>query len=160
VLESARQLQSNPKVHFLLVGDGKEKLRLVQKASVLDLSNVTFLDPIPKNQMPELYAASNACLAILKPVEMYKTTYPNKVFDYMAARKPVLCMIDGEIRKVVENAKCGVFVKPGDATELVNVIIHLIQSPSDCQIMGAAGQDYLAKHFNRSDVSQKLLKMF
>ncbi len=54
--------------------------------------------------MVEVDAGANACIAILKPLELYKTTYPNKVFDYMAAGKPVILAIDGVIREVVENA--------------------------------------------------------
>ena len=57
--------------------------------------------------MPYALAAANACIAILKPVELYKTTYPNKVFDYMAAGKPVILAIDGVIREVIENAEGG-----------------------------------------------------
>jgi glycosyltransferase involved in cell wall biosynthesis len=56
---------------------------------------------------------ADACLAILKPLELYKTTYPNKVFDYMAAGRPVVLAIDGVIRQVVEAAGAGLAVPPG-----------------------------------------------
>ena len=49
---------------------------------------------------------------------MYATVYPNKVFDYMAAGRPVILAIDGVIRQVVEQAEAGVFVSPGDASAL------------------------------------------
>ena len=44
-------------------------------------------------------AGADACVAILKPIEMYKTVYPNKVFDYMAAGRPVLLAIDVVVRE-------------------------------------------------------------
>ena len=56
-----------------------------------------------KDEMSEALAAADACIAILKPVEMYKTVYPNKVFDYMAAGKPVILAIDGVIREKGNN---------------------------------------------------------
>jgi len=52
--------------------------------------------------MSQALAAAEACIAILKPLEAYKTTYPNKVFDYMAAGRPIVLAIDGVIRAVVD----------------------------------------------------------
>ena len=100
ILDSAQQLLPRPFVRFVLVGDGKEKRRLQEKALQLGLVNVIWAPPVPKNKMSEVLAAADACVAILKPIEMYKTTYPNKVFDYMAAGRPVILVIDGVIRQV------------------------------------------------------------
>jgi len=55
--------------------------------------------------MPHALAAADACLAILQPLPLYSTVYPNKVFDYMAAGRPVLLAIDGVIHQVVEGAQ-------------------------------------------------------
>ncbi len=85
VLEAAKLLADEKRIHLVLLGDGKEKPILVNEAEQLNLSNLTFLDPVPKNKVAEILSAADACIAILKPIEMYKTTYPNKVFDYMAA---------------------------------------------------------------------------
>jgi glycosyltransferase involved in cell wall biosynthesis len=85
-----------------------------------------FLPPVPKLEMPGALAAADACLAILQPIEMYKTTYPNKVFDYMAAGRPVILAIDGVIRQVVEDAQAGVFVTPGDSQALASVIRQIL----------------------------------
>ena len=80
--------KTNPGVMLVLLGDGKEKPALQKQAAGMDLTNVLFLPPIPKMEMPAALAGADACLAILKPIEEYKTTYPNKVFDYMAAGRP------------------------------------------------------------------------
>ncbi|HEY9088277.1 MAG TPA: glycosyltransferase family 4 protein, partial [Anaerolineaceae bacterium] len=101
VVSAADLLRGEPAVQFVFIGDGKEKAKLVERANALGLNNITFLPSIPKQQIPEALAAADACLAILKPLEMYKTTYPNKVFDYMAAARPVLLAIDGVVREVV-----------------------------------------------------------
>ena len=53
-------------------------------------------------------ASADVCLAILQDIPMFRTTYPNKVFDYMAAGRPVILVIDGVIREVVEKAGCGI----------------------------------------------------
>ena len=79
--------------------------------------------------MPQVLAAADAGIAILKPIEAYKTTYPNKVFDYMAAGRPVVLAIDGVIREVVEAAGCGEFVQPGDPQALAGAVRRLAADP-------------------------------
>ena len=100
---------------------------------------------------------SDACLAILKPIEMYKTTYPNKVFDYMAASKPVVLAIDGVVREVVDAAGCGVFAQPGDPQALADAIMALAKDPARSQEMGLAGRAYIEEYFNRADLADKLV---
>jgi hypothetical protein len=85
VLEAADRLRSRAEIAIVLLGDGKEKPALQKRAAELKLPNVQFVGSIPKLEMPAALAAADACLAILKPIPLYATVYPNKVFDYMAA---------------------------------------------------------------------------
>ncbi len=149
VLEAAALLLGS-NVHFLLVGDGKERARLETAARARNLRNVTFLGAQPKSRVPAVLAASNACLAILKNIPMFRTTYPNKVFDYMAAGRPTLLAIDGVIRQVIEAAGAGIFVPPGDAAALAAAIHRLRGDPQLCKSMGTAARAYVVQHFNRS----------
>jgi len=155
VLSAAEQLKDDPAIRFVLVGDGKEKPNLVNMVKEKDLSNVFFLPPVPKSGMAEVIAGSDGCLAILKPLELYKTTYPNKVFDYMAAGKPVLLSIDGVIRQVVEKANGGIFVEPGNANELATAALWIKQNPADALKMGEQGRSYVSAHFNRNTLADK-----
>ena len=98
-----------------------------------------------------------AGLAILKPIDEYKTTYPNKVFDYMAAGKPVILAIDGVIREVVEAGGCGIFAQPGDPSALVHAVQVLAADRARSRQMGLAGRQYLEKHFDRSALADKLV---
>ncbi len=102
-----------------------------------------------------MLGAADAGLAILKPLELYKTTYPNKVFDYMAAGIPVILAIDGVIRQVVEAAGGGVFVQPGDPQALAASIRNLARHPDKARRMGQAGCRYVRTNFNRQDTAIK-----
>lgn len=157
ILQAAEHLKNDPEIILVLVGDGKEKPALKQSAQAMQLNNLTFMDPVPKNEMSEILSAADACIAILKPIDLYKTTYPNKVFDYMAAAKPVILAIDGVIRKVVESANCGIFCQPGDPVEMANAIRFLKSNPEKSQQMGNNGRNYLKKHFNRVEIADQLL---
>jgi glycosyltransferase involved in cell wall biosynthesis len=110
--------------------------------------------------MPQALAAADACLAILKPIAAYKTTYPNKVFDYMAAGRPVILAIDGVIRQVIEQAEAGMFVTPGDPAALAQAVDILRADRETAEQMGANGRRYVAAHFERGQWAQQLADVF
>ena len=155
VLDAAKKLEGRA-IEIVLLGDGKEKASLQTQAKELALKNVTFISSVPKSEMADALAASDACLAILKPIEWYKATYPNKVFDYMAAGRPVVLAIDGVVRKVVDAAKCGVFVEPGNVDALVTAIVELADDPARSQEMGLAGRAYIEENFDRATLAEEL----
>jgi len=158
VLEAARSLAADkPEVRIVLLGDGKEKPVLQERAKSMGLTNVIFLPPVPKTEMPAALAGADACLAILKPIDEYKTTYPNKVFDYMAAGRPIALAIDGVMREVVEAAGCGIFAHPGDPAALAGAIQQLASDPEASRRMGLAGRKYLQEHFSREALAHKLM---
>ena len=155
LLEAAEILRSEKKIRFVMIGDGKEKSELIKRAAQMNLSNVNFLPPLAKQDMPGVLGAADAGLAILKPLELYKTTYPNKVFDYMAASLPVILVIDGVIRQVVEAARGGVFVQPGNPVALAASIRELARHPDIARRMGQAGCRYIRTNFNRQNTATK-----
>ncbi len=156
LLEAAELLNDDPNIVIVLLGDGKEKPALVKKATAMGLQNVIFLPPIAKNEMSGALAASNACIAILKPIPLYATTYPNKVFDYMAAGRPVVLAIDGFIRQVIDEAQAGLFVNPGEPEALANAIRQLAADPQTAQNMGIRGRRVVMEQFDRSALAQRL----
>jgi glycosyltransferase involved in cell wall biosynthesis len=109
--------------------------------------------------MAEALAAADACLAILKPLAAYRTTYPNKVFDYMAAGKPTILAIDGVIRQVVEEADAGVFVPPGDGDALAGAILRLTADSEACRRMGLAARRAAERSFDRKQLAARLLQV-
>lgn len=152
----AAKLLDQENIAIVLLGDGKEKAALQQLAAELKLDNLHFAAPVPKTEMGEALAAADACIAILKPVEMYKTVYPNKVFDYMAAGRPIVMAIDGAAREVVEKAGAGIFAQPGDAQALAEAIRQLAADRKKARKMGLAGRAYLEEHFDRQKLAEEL----
>lgn len=145
---------------FAFAGAGRDLDRLRRLARERRLENVCFLGPRPKSQMPGLLAAADACVAILKPLPQFATTYPNKVFDYMAAGRPVLLAIDGAIRKVVEDAGAGVFVPPGDSAALLEAVRAYRRDPERARREGEAGRAAVAAHFHRDGQAARLRTVF
>ncbi len=158
-LDAASLVQDDPGIHFLFVGDGKERGKLEAKAKSQGLRNVTFAGTRPKDRIPEVLAASDACLAILLNIPMFRTTYPNKVFDYMAAGRPTVLAIDGVIRDVVETAGGGVFVSPGDAQKLAEAVRWLKKNREQATIMGRAARRYVERNFHPETQARKFIAL-
>jgi glycosyltransferase involved in cell wall biosynthesis len=159
VLEAAQILRQRPEVVFVFLGDGKEKSALMSRAEEMGLPNVCFIASVPKLEMDQALAAADACIAILKPIPLYATVYPNKVFDYMAAGRPVLLAIDGVIREVVEQAQAGIPVQPGNAPALAEAILTLACQPAVGRVMGLNGRSYVETHFDRVVLADKLARL-
>ncbi len=149
ILRTAQRLREYPDIHFLIAGDGNERANLETTAHEYDLKNLTFVGALPKTDMPELLAASDVCVATLMNIPMFRTTYPNKVFDYMAAGRPTILAIDGVIRTVLEAASGGIFVMPGDDRALADAVMLLYDDRPRAKQMGQSARAYVELHFNR-----------
>jgi glycosyltransferase involved in cell wall biosynthesis len=159
ILSAAEKLKDRPDIHFAIVGDGKERQKLERHRQQKDLKNVTFTGPKLKCDMPGILAVSDVCLATLMDIPMFKTTYPNKVFDYMAAGLPTVLGIDGVIRDVVESARGGIFVPPGDAAALADAVVKLYGNPGLAKAMGSSARLYVVKHFNRNHQAEQFINL-
>jgi glycosyltransferase involved in cell wall biosynthesis len=160
VVDVARELRDNTDILFVLIGDGMQKNALIALSEKLELSNVQFIDSVAKNEVMHYINASDVCMAILKKSDTFKTVYPNKVFDYMACRKPVLVTIDGITRDLIEQARCGYFSEPGNITEFKQTVLKMASlSASEKAQLGERGYVYVRKHFDRSHLAGKYLSL-
>jgi glycosyltransferase involved in cell wall biosynthesis len=159
VLRAAGRLKSNDKIYFVLFGDGKKRPRLETEAERMKLSNVLFAGVRPKKDMPSVVASADVCLAILQDIPMFRTTYPNKVFDYMAAGRATVLVIDGVSRQLIESSNGGVFVQPGDDEMLAGIILELSKDSEHVQQMGRNAREYLVKHLDRRDKLNETLEL-
>ena len=159
VVRAADRLRDNLGVVFLIAGDGKERLNLERNTEQRGLRNIVFTGTLSKAEVAEVMAASDACIAILKDIPMFRTTYPNKVFDYMAAGRPTLLAIDGVIRKVVEDSDSGVFVPPGDDGALARAILNLADNQREARAMGLRGREFVMKYFNRDQQAAEFVSV-
>jgi len=160
VLRAAKRLQNERGIQFIFFGDGKERARLEEITRTDNLTNVTFVGAYAKHKMPAVLAAADVCLAILKNITMFRMTFPNKVFDYMAAGRPTILAIDGVIRNVIEAANGGIFVTPGNDAELAEAVLKLSRDHTLVKTMGDAARAYTVTHFEREQQAQQTIDLF
>jgi glycosyltransferase involved in cell wall biosynthesis len=154
VLDAAEQL-ADTDVRFVLVGDGVAKADLVDRARLRGLDNVEFRDPIPKVEIPELFAAADIGLHCLADLPLFRHgVSPNKLYDYMAAGLPVVTNTPGEVAAMVDEAGAGEAVGP---TEIGSAIDSLAALDPDTRAkLGDNGRAWMAEHRSRAALAASL----
>jgi glycosyltransferase involved in cell wall biosynthesis len=85
----------------------------------------------------------------LKPCEVFKTVLPSKMFEAMAAARPIVLAVEGEAQAVLEHAGAGIAVQPGDAAAMAAAIARLASDRHERVRMGRAGATFVAREFSR-----------
>lgn len=157
VLEAARLL-AEENVSWLLVGEGAEKARLVQRARALGLTQVRFLAAQPYPEMPSYLALCSAVVVPLRAHPLFETVLPSKLFEAMACERPVIVAVAGEARRVVERARAGLCIEPNAPTELAAAVRQLADSPAEARAFGQRGRAYVESHHNLQDLAEHYLE--
>ncbi len=153
LIESAKSL---PELDFVLVGDGIEKKILQQQASSLE--NVHFLPAIHKRQVPTFLDECDILTLVWNESPLYRFgVSPNKVFDYMLARKPIVQLLNTE-HEPVSKAKAGITVS--NMNELVDAFQKMMAlSSSERDVIGENGYRYVREHHSYSKLAEKFIKV-
>jgi len=143
VLDAAKWLASESEIHFLFVGDGSAKAELQQQRKNMNLRNVTFLDPVPIEQLPPYFSIAECGLASLLPIPLYDGARPSKIFPILASAKPLIFVGKGETARLVEESKAGIVVPPEDPEALASAILLLIENPKLALEFGQNGRTFV-----------------
>lgn len=159
IIETAKIIEKSlPQVHFVLVGEGMQKEMLIKAAQNLKLGNVQFINSVPKKEVFKYIISSDFGMSVLKKVDTFKTIYSNKTFDYMACKKPVLLLIDGVSRDLIETAKCGIYVEPENPQDFADKLEALLEIGQESILeMGENGFMYAKENFDRTILAKKYI---
>lgn len=159
VLEAARRLEAHPEIHFLLVGDGAERENLLKRKEELGLKNVLMLPQQTKEQVPEILAASDVCMVLLRRTELFKTVIPSKIFEAMAMERPIILGVEGEARAIVEASGGGVFIEPENEGQLAETVLKMSREPAWAESLGRAGGEFVRAHYSRDRLAADYLEV-
>ena len=158
ILEASRILDSQGvAVVFLVVGDGAERRGLEMEAAARGLTNVRFLGLMPREKMPDVLAASDVSLVLLRDAPLFTTVLPSKMFEAMAARRPIVLGVRGEAKRVLETSGGGIAIEPENAGELASVLQGLATDPARRSSLGAAGRSFVELEFSRAAWAARML---
>ena len=156
VIEAARLLADEPRVRFLIIGDGMLRKSLAVAAATLPTQSVTMMPYQPNSLMPQIYGASDVCL-VTQAAATGSDAIPSKVYRIMASSRPVVAVTEAssDLATLVRSAECGAVVEPGDAAGLAAVIRQGINAPDALVEQGARGRAHVAKRYSRETVSNQ-----
>lgn len=149
---------SDPDIHFLFIGDGAMKKTVVTLANELKLSNVTFLAPVSKDEVPEYLSICDISLAPLKKEDNFKTVIPSKIFEASAMRKPTLLGVEGQAQEIIETHNAGLCFEPENEDDFITKVLQLKNDPALYSIL-QLGCDSLASSYDRKKLAQKMLEI-
>lgn len=124
IIEAARILEERPDIKFELIGKGQTFDKMHDLAQHLNSNNITFNDPVPYSTLPQRIAKADLCLGIFGDTDKALRVIPNKVYQTMAMRKPVVTGDSPAIREVFNEKHLGL-CRMADANSLAEIILRL-----------------------------------
>lgn len=155
ILESAQKVK-NEKIHFLFLGTGAEKENLLKLKEKLNLTNVTMLPSVPKEQVKEYISILDVGLVNLKKSDTFKAVLPSKIFELSGMQKPILIGVEGEAQKLVEDYGVGLAFEPENEGDFLFKVEAIFK---DSEIAESNYANIL-RDFDRTTLAAKMLRFF
>jgi colanic acid biosynthesis glycosyl transferase WcaI len=150
LLDAANELTQHERIHFLLVGDGPQKAQLQARARQMGLTNVTFLDPVPLDELPRIIALADCAVVTLRRANVMRGARPAKALVMMAAGKPIVLAAEGEAAELMSRAEAGFIVPPENPAALASAIRSLLSDPDAARAMGINGRTFIQRNLEWS----------
>nr|WP_281414106.1 glycosyltransferase family 4 protein [Rhodoblastus sphagnicola] len=158
LLDAAAALKDDSGIAFLMVGDGADHGRLAARVASERLANVVMLGQLPKARMPDIWAATDASLILLKRSETFLKVLPSKTFEAMAMEVPIVLGVDGEAKALVEDAGAGLAIAPESAADLAAAVVRLRDDANFARALGRRGGAYVRAHFDRERLARRYIE--
>jgi glycosyltransferase involved in cell wall biosynthesis len=157
LIDAARLVEPDG-VQVVVVGHGPEREQLVARAG--DAANVAFVGPVAKEQVAPTLALFYACYVGYRRSPLYRFgVSPNKLYDYMAAGRPVLFAADAA-NQPVQEADCGRTIAPEDPEALAEAIRSLAAASADERArLGANARAYVAERHDYARLAERLAEV-
>ena len=114
LIEAAADVAADEGMRFVLIGDGSDRRRLEQELAQRRLANVRILPPVPKGEVPDLLAASDVCLHLLRPDPLFTGALPSKILEYLGAHRPFITTVPGVPEQLAAESGGGFAPTPED----------------------------------------------
>ena len=146
-------------IHFLFVGEGPTRQRVVEAVRERGLKNFTFMPAQPRERIPAFIQASDICLVTLRQAPVNDVIIPFRMLEFMACARPVLLSAAGESARILKDANAGLVIPQGNPEALASAILHLRQNPAQRHQAGQNGSRYITQNFSRQQMAQTYLEV-
>ena len=158
ILRCAKHMEGKNNYHFLFVGSGAEKNALVRLKDELQISNVTMLDPVPKNEVGRYISILDLALINLRKSPLFKTVIPSKIFENAGMEIPIIMGVEGEAGDIIEHYGAGMVFEPENEGDF-NAKLTLLLEDSSLYAKCKEGCRKLADDFDRRRLAMNMLNV-
>lgn len=158
-LEAARILQERSDIGFLTAGDGAEFENLLTKKRKMGLDNFVMRGQVPHGTAKSYLLGSDASLVILRKSNLFKTVIPSKIFEAMAAGKPIILAVEGEAQRIVEETEAGICIEPENPQQLAEAVIKLREDTELRKRLGRNGRRAVEEEYNRKKLAERMMEV-
>ena len=146
---------NDPTAHFLFVGAGADRQAVIDRSAALGLTNTTFVESVPKDQVARYIATSDIMLVPLKKAEVFTTVIPSKIFEAAGMERPILIGVDGEARAIIERFDAGRYYEPEDQPSFLAALAGMRCEGSERDAM-VDGCRRIAAHYDRNRLAGEM----
>ena len=151
VIGAAERLRGDPRIKFVLAGDGPTRTALVDLATRARLDNVVFKEAMPREEVGELVASFDVALVPLAAEQPGRM--PAKVYETLACGVPMIVCEGCEAAPLVTDEGLGRVVKPLDVDALAQAIVDLRGDPAEVKHIGRRARE-VAKRYDLEEVAR------
>jgi len=159
VVDVAEKLKSYQDIHFVLVGDGSERNRLIKRVEESGLQNIEIITSVPKTILPKYFAACDMSMVIFAKFPVLEHNSANKFFDSLSAGKPVLLNYSGWQKNIVEENHAGFGCKQCDIDKFVEKVLYFNSNRDKLVEMGQNSRRIAEEMFNRDSLASQVLEV-
>jgi len=157
ILGAAALLRHEPGIQFILVGDGAEREKLLRLKEEQRLRNVVLAGQVSRPRARLYLEASDVSVVHLRRAALFRTALPSKMFEAMAVENPIILGVDGEARRVLEEAEAGICIEPENARQLADAVLRLRSDGELRNRLGRNGRAAVAERFDREVLAERML---
>jgi glycosyltransferase involved in cell wall biosynthesis len=155
-IDAARLLRGESDIHLLFVGEGARKEAL--RGYARDLDNVTFFDRMPRESVAQLLREIDVALVLLRDTALFRTVIPSKMFEIMGSARPIILGVEGEARRILEEADAGIAIPPENAEALAAAILRLRDDAALRERFGRNAYRYVRENYDLDLLARKYLE--
>ena len=158
LLDIAGQSKNLP-LKFFIVGDGSEKDRLMQLAKQKGLENITFLPPVPKNELPQLLSIMDFSYISFLNLPVLTSCSPNKLFDSLASGKVCITNTQGWMKDLLEKEECGLYADPENLQDFIDKIMPFLNDENFLKAYQQKARIIAQNKYSETVMCGKLLEL-
>ena len=159
IVRAASRLKTVSGLAFTLLGRGCTYEKIRHLAASLGTSNVTFLDPVPYQMLPQVMASADVVLGIFGETPKASRVIPNKVYEALAMGKPLITGDTPAIQSLLTHGVNALLCPLGDDRKLAELLLQARNHPELRHQIGQAGFELFQDRFSLEQIGRKWVEI-